>query len=138
MRYLITFSYDGSKYGGYQKQLDILLEKDIETIKNFPEDVKKTMEEVTFEKSFDVYNFLKCLTGTYQSFSSFLYDVSEREYRYLYLSFEYWNLRHKKLSFNNTKPLLLISVIYKLYRKFFYEKTLYSLFLIILVLIILS
>lgn len=23
MRYLITFSYDGSKYGGYQKQLDI-------------------------------------------------------------------------------------------------------------------
>ena len=32
MRYLITFSYDGSKYGGYQKQLDInTIQAELET-----------------------------------------------------------------------------------------------------------
>ena len=32
MRYLITFSYDGSKYGGYQKQLDInTIQTELET-----------------------------------------------------------------------------------------------------------
>ena len=32
MRYLITFSYDGSKYGGYQKQLDInTIQSELET-----------------------------------------------------------------------------------------------------------
>jgi len=46
------------------KELDNLLEKDIETIKNFPEDVKKTMEEVIFKKAFNKiiqgeYNYVK-------------------------------------------------------------------------------